>query len=810
MPVSIDDPAIRPFPVSNRRMVETLLADLRSAWTSVTAGRWGSVTAAGTLALGIGACLTGAALAYGGLLRPLPVPDEQALVAIWQVYRPTGIRDGVKLTEFPVWRNRLAGTVAIAGVARERATVRVAGRAPIEAQVGYVTDEWFGVLGVTTLRGRGLDAQSPPTAAVVSAAFARRVDGTFTMGGRPFEVVGVMAPAVAAFDDRDVWVLARAAAPLVITGGADNRTYQMVGRLAPGQSAGTALAAVTTIQQHLAPEAQRWSRQAEVRAWRQEIVGDARPTLLALALAAALILAVACANVGMSLVNRALGRQREFSVRLALGAERRSLARVAFLEVIALTAAGATAGLWVAHAATSLVHDTPAIGLPAAATAVPLGPMVVGAVALTAVVVAACSLAPLLAIRQMNLAATLRPRDAVGSRTGATLRAVLVATQLATAVVLVSGALLLGRTMLALSAADIGLDRPGAVASIPVPIGESLESPAARLDVARRLTAGARALPGVTAAGLGAALPPHVTGIVFTIRVASETADATRAFDLVPVTPGYLEAIGARLVTGRLLNDADTAGPAAAVMSETAARHLELVLDTAIGRELNLPLPSAAGPRVNPRIVGVVRDTHFSGLDATARGAIFVPWTQLPIGRAHLVVRTAGDPTGVLPDLARLVRETDPTMPPGRAQTLDAAIAESLGARAARFGAAAAFALLAGLLAVVALVGAMVRSVVERRRELAVRAAVGASPATLLRAMLWRGIRLAGTGIGLGVAASVGLARLAASLLWGVSPTDPTTYAATAAGALGLAALACYVPARRAAAADPAVLLTSE
>ena len=223
-----------------------------------------------------------------------------------------------------------------------------------------------------------------------------------------------------------------------------------------------------------------------------------------------------------------------------------------------------------------------------------------------------------------------------------------------------------------------------------------------------------------------------------------------------------------------------------------------------------MALPSASGPRVKPRIVGIVRDTHFSGLDATARGAVFIPWTQLPLGRAHLVVRTTGDPLRVLPELARLVRETDPTMPPGRAQTLDAFVAESLAARSARFGTVLAFALLAVSLAVMALVGAMVRSVVERRRELAVRAAVGASPRTLLTATLGRGLRLAGVGIIVGVAASMGFARLAASMLWGVSPTDPTTYAITAAGALALAALACYVPARRAADTDPAVLLSSE
>jgi ABC-type antimicrobial peptide transport system permease subunit len=170
----------------------------------------------------------------------------------------------------------------------------------------------------------------------------------------------------------------------------------------------------------------------------------------------------------------------------------------------------------------------------------------------------------------------------------------------------------------------------------------------------------------------------------------------------------------------------------------------------------------------------------------------------------------AADATASLAAVSRVVRTVDPTIPPGRPRTLNAVIEESLAQRTTRFGTALAFAVIGTVLAALALVGAMVRSVVERRRELAVRAAVGASPAALLTATLVRGLRLAGAGILAGIAASVGFARLAESMLWGVSPTDPTTYVVTATGALALAAAACYVPARRAAAADPVVLLSSE
>ena len=245
-------------------------------------------------------------------------------------------------------------------------------------------------------------------------------------------------------------------------------------------------------------------------------------------------------------------------------------------------------------------------------------------------------------------------------------------------------------------------------------------------------------------------------------------------------------------------------------MSESAVRYFALVLDTAIGQELNMPLPSAAGPRVKPRIVGIVKDLRFTGLDAAARGGIFVPWSQLPLGRAHLVVRTSGDATAVLAALARIARDTDPTIPPGRPQTLEAAITDSLAVRTARFGTAAVFAIVAAALAVIAMVGAMARSVVERRRELAVRAAVGASPSALLTATLLRGLRLAVAGIGMGVAASAGFAKVAESMLWGVSSSDPATYLITATATLVLALAACYAPARRAAATNPATLLSPE
>lgn len=790
-------------------MSRVLLHDVRTAVAALRAGGWSTVSAAGTLALGVGACLAAGVLAYGGLLRPLPVADERALMTVTQVYAPSGIRTGVRWNQFRDWRDRLAGVASLAAAARERATVRVTGRDPVEAHVAYVSDEWFQVAGITAARGRLPDADAPPNAAVVSEAFARRGDRAFTVAGRPYDVIGVVPASYAALDGSEVWLLARTAPPQALTPGDDSRDYHLLARLHAGVGVSALNAAARAVQQDVQPENQRPNWRIASRPFRDEVVGDARPALRALLLAAALILGLTCANVGLVLVNRVIARQREHAVRLALGAEPGRLARVVLLEGALIAVAGASAGGWIAWALTGIVASTAGLDVPAVATVDLTMPIVLGTTTLCVLVAAAVSAAPLLAGRRMPGATTLRPRSTIGSPAGAALRSVLVATQVATAVVLVTGALLLGRTVLALSRADVGLVDTSRAVTAAVPIGEAAGTPADRLATVTRLLDDVRALPGITAAGLGAARPPKDGGVVFTVRVASDSTVATRAFDLVPVTHGYLDALGVRLLAGRGLTEADMTGPPVAVMSVSAVRHLALVLDTALGRELPLMLPSATGTRVKARIVGIVDDIRFTGLDAEARGGVFVPWTQLPLGRAFVVARVAG---GALPAaaLARTIREADPTMPASPVRPLDDVLAEALNARTARFAAVALFAVVAVALATLALAGAMVRSVVERQRELAVRAAVGATPATLVRATWLRGLRLAVPGIAVGIAASIAFGRIASALLWGVSPTDPATYGMTGAGALVTACIASYVPARRAAAADPASLLASE
>ncbi len=802
-------------------MLESVPADLKSAWKGVRAGRWASLLAVMALALGTGVCLTTAVLAYAGFLRPLPLTDADRLVTLRRVFVTVGVETGIRLAEFDTWRDRLSGTIALAGYVTERTTLRESQSEPRDVRAAYVTGEWFTVLGARAEAGRLIDGLTPLDAAVVSHAFAARLLGgspgpaatlnrTFTLGGRTLSIIGVLPESFSVVDKADVWIAARGVAALTPTGLDDVRSYQLIGRVRPGRSMDEAKADAARVLASVVPENQRANYRSNLRTLRATLMGDARPVLLAFLAASGLVLLVACANVAMLLVNRAVARARELSVRLALGASRGRLLRVAVLETAILAIAGAALGAWITEIATGVLAGQTGLDLPRLATFTSTEPVLLGALALAVFVVIVCGAAPILTLRQLRLATSLRAPAATGSRGSRRLRAVLVVSQMAMAIVLLTGAGLLGRTLLMVSRADIGLDQPQQVVTLAVPIGESTLDPAGRLAVTDRILADVRRLPGVIAAGLGSALPPANGGIMFTIRVSSERTDATRTFDLVPVTPGYLESLGARLVSGRLFNDGDDIGDPVTVLSESAVTHLALVTKTTLDRQLNLPLPTAKGPRVKPRIIGVIKDVRYSGLDTAAHGGVYVPWRQLPLPRAFLTVRTAGDPSSLLQDITRVVRTVDPSLPLDGAKPLDRVIETTLAPRAARFGVVGVFAAGAILLAFLGLSGALVRSVVEQQRELAIRAAVGATPRMLLASVLRQGAVLALAGVVAGLAASAALARAVSTLFFGVTPHDPLTYAATASGVLLVAIAACYVPARRAAASDPILLLRAE
>lgn len=801
-------------------MPNRLFADLSSAWRGILGGRLATAVAVLALALGIGVSVTAAAVAYGGLLKPLPFPEAERLLSLEKFYVPTDMRSGLKLAEFDQWRAGLADLVDLTGYAPESATLRGDGP-PRDVSTAWVVGNWFQVLRLRPDLGRLIDDGSSVDDAVVSRKFADRMNAVdpaailgraLTIGTRTLRVVGVLPAAASAIADADVWALARGAGTLKLIGNDDARYYRMLGRLRDGRSLEAARAGSAAVLARLVPENQRGSWRLNMTPLRAALLGDSRPLLFVFVAASVLVLLVACANVAMLLVNRAVARSREYAVRIALGASRARLLAVATLETTIIAIAGAAGGWALATVAISLLGDATGIGLPDLATMPQTGAVWVGAAGAAVFVVLACGAAPLVVLRRAGLATSLRNTTTTSSRASRRVRGALVVAQLAMTVVLVTGAGLLGRTLLTLSRADLGLDAPEHVVTMGIPLHQSTLDEPAQLALVQRILDDTRRLPGVTAAGLGGARPPDAAGLVFTIRVTNDAdVDSTRSFDMVPATDGYFEAMGARLVTGRVFTAADSLSPdPVCVLSESALKHLALVTKTAVGQVLNLNTPTVSGPRVKPRIIGVVRDVRYSGLDASAHGGVYILWRQLPRASAFLIARTTGDPKTLTAAMTRIVRDADPSMPIADAQPLEAVIDRALAPRTARFSLVGVFAVGAALLGIVGLSGALVRSVVERQRELAIRSAVGASPRRLLADVLQHGALLAMAGVAIGLIASAALGRAVAAMLYGVSPRDPLTYAVTAVGVVAVAIAACVWPARRAAASDPVALLRSE
>jgi putative ABC transport system permease protein len=793
--------------------------DVRYGWRSLRRSPLFALTIVGSLALGIGATTTAATVVYSGLLRPLPFPDDGRLITIDRVWTPTGGVSGITLDQFSRWRDGLSSAATLSAFTGERVTLRGAGPAQ-DVRAAFVVGNWFQMLGARPLVGRLFDDASPADEVVASHAFAMQhgvgepaemLGRTFTIGARPVRVIGVLPASFKIVDEADLWVLARGVSALAIFGDKDARTYRMIARVAPQQSIDAARAIATTAMMSLEPELQRQSWLMRVQPLRDRLLGDSKSVLLVFLAASVLVLLTACANVAMLLVNRAVARGHELSVRAALGASRARLLAVATIETAMLGIVGTVGGWWLARTATVLLQSRTEIGLPFLATWTSHGALALGAIGAGVFMVTIASAAPLLTYRRSSITTPLRSTTTTGSRASRRLRGGLVVAQLAMTVVLLTGAGLLGRTLLAVSRADLGLRAPERVISMHVPVGESL-TPGARLALVERLVEDMRRLPGVVSAGAGAALPPVQAGLVFNIRVTnSDGLNATRAFDLVPATDGYLEALGARLIEGRTLTQADTlSSEALCVLSESAATHLRLVVDTAVGQRINLALPTSKGVRVKPVVVGVIRDVRYSGLDAPAHGGIYVSWRQLPMASAYLVARTTGDPAALTPALTQLVRDADPSIPIRSPQTIDDAVARAAVPRAVRFSLAGVFGIGAALLAIVGLSGALIRSVVERQRELAVRAAIGATPGQLLRDVLQHGMMLSASGVVAGVAICAALAQGMSSLLHGVQARDPLTYGGASAAVLTIALVACYWPARRAAAADPIALFRAE
>jgi putative ABC transport system permease protein len=793
--------------------MRSIADDLVFAWRSLLGSRGTALAAVLTLALGTGANTAVLAVAYGVLLRPLPFAAPDRLVVIDTTRRPSGTRLGIKLADVEEWRRRLQGADGLAAFSAADLIVRGAGE-PDSVRSLLVSGDFFRVLGTSPAAGQPF-SDSHAAAIVVGDRYARRVGSVKNMLGRPvtigqagFQIGAVMSPAFAFPDDQvDMWVPAGSIGTLHVFGNVDDaRSYRLVARLRPGVTVDALRQEAERVRNDITPGA---GVIATVQPLLETVAGDARPMLAAFVAAAALLLLVACANVATLLVGRALARRRELAVRLALGASPIRLVRGALAESVILAAAGSALGVVLGEVCLRLVIHTASSSLPRVSAVTIDVPVLAAATAAAVLVTVLSGLAPAFSAAKTDFAPAFR--QTISSSGASRARAPLVVLQVAMAIVLLTGAGLFARTVVGLLRGHGGVDADHVLTSrLMLSEGTRFDAQG-RLPFIRTLLERVRALPGVTAAGVGSDLPPRDNQLEVSIRLIDEAThrDESYAMDLISVTPGYLQTLGIRLEAGRFFDGRDTTGAPVAILSEHAARDLS-PNRSPIDRPFVVALPTAAGPRVRPSVVGVVSDVHYSGLDAVARDNVYALWQNIPTGTSYLVARTTGDPRMLASLLAKTVRELDPGLPLLDVRSLDDEMNLAIAGRELRLWLVGCFAGLALAVALVGLWAALARSVTERRKELAIRSALGATPHGVMVVVATQGIVLTGAGLVIGMAAAVAAGRWMASLLSGVSPYDPLTYAAVAVIVLAMSAVACYLPARRASTVDPLELLRHE
>jgi len=797
--------------------------DFRYALCQLARNRGPTVVSVLALALGIGALTLTFSVIDAYLLRPLPFEAPDRLVHLWSTQDKQGwtmLR--VAVPDLLDWRDqtRTFEDLAAFNYTGEDLT---GGERPEKIATGRVSANVFTVLGVEPVLGRGFlpgeDLPGQGAVAVLSHDFwRRRFDGdpavlgrTIELGGRQYEIVGVMPPGfVFPLPTTQLWTPRELDTARY---GRDAGLVQVVGRLRPGVTTTEARAEMEAIAARLGAahpdtNADRGVTIVPLRAALNFGYDIFRTMAVVLGVADLFVLLIACANVSSLLLGQALGRAREVSVRTALGASRGRLVRQFLIESTVLAAAGGVVGVLLA-----------AWGVRAVGAGIPDdlyrvgdisidGPALAFGLAATLAAVLLFGLMPALGASRQALAQALRQgaSSVTAARGSLRVQSALVAGEVGMAVLLLVGTVLMIRSYQNLERVDPGFDaRQVLTMTIGLPPGYAT---AERVAVFHRAVAAEVAsVPGVTAAATTDFLPLNHETDVVEFSLAGREADPTQppptALRLT-VSPGYFAVMDVPVRGGRAFTEADGAGAArVVVINETMARNYFSGEDP-VGRQVRLD------DRQSATIVGVVEDTRQVDVALAPGAQIFVPQAQAPTRHLRVLARTAGEPLPMTSMVSEAVWRVDPNLPLVEIRSLEQVVREFLLPQTAMSATLGALALGALLLAVVGVYGLMAFFVSRRTHEIGIRMALGASPRDVLTMVLRRGLWLTLTGLVAGLAAAVGLAQVMSSLLFGVGAVDPFTFVVVPALLLAVALLSCYVPARRAAALDPLVSLRCE
>jgi len=803
-------------------VISTLFADLRYGARLLRQSPVFGAIAVLALALGIGANTAIFSTVDTLILRALPYRNPDQVAIVWEDSSFAGFPKNTPAPgNFYEWKAR--NHVFTDMAATRGAIANLAADGPPEQVLGRrVTHNFFDVLGTPPLLGRTFteeeDRTNPYLVLISYSLWQRRYAGdpaivnrAILMSGVKYTVLGVMPPNFV-FMNRDVdyWVPVHFSPQEA--GDHGSHYLNVVARLKPGVTIERARSEMNAIASQLQKEFPPNSRVgAVVVPIRDELLGSRRVALWVLMGAAGCVLLIACANLASMLLARAVARQREMAVRIALGAGRGRLVAQMITEGMLLSLIGGVLGLGVARAGMALLTKLAPQGFGAAEPRLNAGLLLftLGLSILTGVLF---SLVPALQTARASLNDALRQggRAGVGGRRAST-RDALIVLEVAMALVLLTGAGLMLKTMAKLHAIDIGF-RPDHMLTLRTTLPREIyREGARRVAFFDRVVEGVRGLPGVTDAAYGSQLPFQSNGNTQSYRVEGrdfERGEATDAL-LRCGTNDYLKALRVQLVEGRLPDDHDTStSMPVIVVNDTLARRW-WPHESALGHRIAM----AGRVQVWRTIIGVVKDVRERGYEPELKSGVYIPYVQFPDTWAvpeSLVVRTTGDPVALTSAVRRIIAGVDPQQPVVAVRTMEETLNRTVEDRTQQMTLLGAFAGLALLLASIGIYGVLSYLVTQRRREIGVRMALGATSSTVVGMVLRRGLALTGTGLAVGFVAAVLGTRAMKTMLYGVDAIDPATFAGVAAVLCAIAALACWVPAMRAARVDPIVVLRDE
>jgi putative ABC transport system permease protein len=771
-----------------------------------------------TLALGIGATAATFSVVDGVLLKPLAYPDAGRLVTVLHD------RSGpVSPANFLDWQRAADGFTAM-GAAQYWAPTLGGVNEPERIFALQVTPEVLPLVGVSPVFGRfpGSDRDTFDEVAIADGLWRRAFGAdpgvlgrSILLNGAAHRIVGVMPPG---FVFAPFWATrAEAWVPLDLRSRADSRNGQSLrvfARLSPNTNLERARAEMATITAELESRFPGTNRGVTVTSLKEMVVGDTRPALVALSAAVLLVLLIACANVAHLLLVRAAAREREVAVRAALGAPRGRLVRQFLTESLILALAGGAGGLLVASGAIRLVTQLGAASLPRTQAIVLDDRALAFTIGLSLITVLIFGIAPALAFARPTATAALRSaeRGAGTGRRAGRARGVLMASEVALAIVLLAGASLLLRSFVTLRGVDAGWV-PDRVASLVVSVAGTPDSAAdRRLALFVRVRDALAALPSAASVSAINHLPiaGDIWGMPFVVRGRPEPRPGEGpSATFRTVLPGYFGTVDLPLARGRDFTDADRAGAAPVVIVNQRLADVHFHGEDPIGQQIQVQSETNPPWRT---IVAVARNAVQQNLSEAADEEVYLPLLQdagFVAGTTQrssyltFVIRTEGAPAAILPSARAAVRRVAPTAPISDVHVMTDVVRSATASARFTLVLIGLFAALALLLAAIGIYSVMSYAVSMRRREIGIRMALGATPRGIVGRIVGEGLIVTAAGGAIGLAVAVVAARAMSQLLFGVTPFDVPALAGAAAGLVAAATLASLLPARRASRIDP-------